>query len=67
VNRVEPLLSVPPDFWQSPSLDQLAELQGVQPLKDISLLFGTWPDDVNDGFEDSILALRRQSPAGRID
>jgi len=56
---------LPSDFWQSPTLEQLAEAQGIQPIQDISALFGSWPGEMDDGFEDSILDLRRQSLAGR--
>lgn len=56
---------LPTDFWQSLTLEQLAEAQGVQPIQDISVLFGSWPGEMDDGFEESILHLRRQSIAGR--
>jgi len=56
---------LPTDFWQSLSIEQLAEAQGVRPIADISALFGTWPDDVNDGFEEAVRSLRLQSLAGR--
>ena len=55
---------IPTDFWKSPTIEELAESQGVRPLNDVSLLFGTWPDDPNDGFEESIRELRQQSTAG---
>jgi hypothetical protein len=42
-------------------LDELAESQGVKPLSEINVLFGTWPGDDQDGFEDDILALRQSS------
>ena len=48
-------------FWDSPSLDELAQTQNVRPLADISALFGTWPGDINDGFEDAIDELRHSS------
>lgn len=55
---------VPMDFWQSPSLDELAEAQGVQPLTDVSFLFGTWPGEDDDGFEETVDKLRLGSMAG---
>jgi len=55
---------LPTDFWQSPSLDQLVELQGVRPLADIASLFGTWPGDPDDGFEEAVRALRIQTSSG---
>lgn len=39
------------DFWESPSLDELAKSQNVQPMANVRALFGTWPGDENDGFE----------------
>ena len=36
--------AVPPsDFRNSPTIEELAEVQGVKPLQNISDLFGTWP------------------------
>lgn len=49
---------LPMSFWQSPSLDQLVELQGTRPLIDVTSLFGTWPGDPDDGFEEDIRILR---------
>jgi hypothetical protein len=45
-------------FWESPSLEDLAQAQDVKPLSDVRVLFGTWPGDTDDGFEDSIDELR---------
>ncbi|MBU1626613.1 hypothetical protein KKB18_04515 [bacterium] len=55
---------IPLDFWQSPSIEELAEMQGVQPIADISVLFGTWPGELDDGFEETIEELRNASYAG---
>ena len=55
---------VPMEFWEAPNLDELAEYQGVKPLADVSRLFGTWPGDPDDRFEEKIRALRQQNPAG---
>lgn len=55
---------VPMDFWRSLSLDELAESQRVKPLSEIKILFGTWPGDELDGFEDDIRVLRQASLAG---
>ena len=46
------------DFWTSPTLDDLAKAQNVGPL-DVDALFGTWPGDDDDGFEETIDELRR--------
>ncbi len=49
-------------FWESPTLDELAKLQNVQPMTNVQALFGTWPGEENDGFEAAIDELRH--PAG---
>ena len=46
------------DFWESPTLDELAQAQNVRPLVDVRALFGTWPGEMNDGFEEAIDELR---------
>jgi len=48
------------DFWNSPTIEELAEAQNVKPLQDIKALFGTWPGEEDDGFEEEITALRQQ-------
>ncbi len=52
---------LPTDFWQSLSIEELAQAQGVRPLNDVSVLFGTWPGEPDDGFEDEVRKLRKQS------
>jgi len=52
-------------FWESPSLDELAVSQNVQPLRDIRALFGTWPGEDDDGFEAAIDDLRHREMSGR--
>ena len=54
---------LPSDFWQSLSIEELAQAQGVQPLRDVSVLFGTWPGEPDDGFEEEVRKLRQQSLA----
>ncbi|MFZ2208145.1 MAG: hypothetical protein WAV22_05710 [Porticoccaceae bacterium] len=49
------------DFWESPSLDELAQAQNVDPMVNIRALFGTWPGEMDDGFEEAIDALRHSS------
>ncbi|MGK2915681.1 MAG: hypothetical protein ACSLE5_14755 [Porticoccaceae bacterium] len=49
------------DFWESPSLDELAQAQNVDPMVDIRALFGTWPGEMDDGFEEAIDELRHSS------
>ncbi len=48
------------DFRNSPTIEELAEAQGVKPLQNISDLFGTWPGEEDDGFEEEIRRLRQQ-------
>ena len=50
-------------FWDSPSLEDLERLQGVQPVYEVVELFGTWPGDDDDGFEEAIDALRHPGGA----
>lgn len=45
-------------FWETPSLEELAQSQHVEPLADVRALFGTWPGEDDDGFEASIDRLR---------
>jgi len=53
--------TVPPsDFRNSPTIEELAEVQGVKPLQNISDLFGTWPGEEDDGFEEEIRRLRQE-------
>jgi hypothetical protein len=52
------------NFWESPSLDELAQSQNVQPLTNVSVLFGTWPGEEDDGFEASIDELRHPDMGG---
>lgn len=46
------------DFWESPTLDELAQAQNVSPMADVRALFGAWPGEMNDGFEEAIDELR---------
>ena len=46
------------DFWKSPTIEELAVAQDVSPLTKIETLWGTWPDEADDGFEESIQTLR---------
>ena len=40
------------------TLDEIAKAQNVKPILDVRVLFGTWPGEVDDGFEESIDELR---------
>ncbi len=55
---------LPSDFWQALSLDELAESQAAVPLQDVTVLFGTWPGDIDDGFEELIRDLRERNVTG---
>lgn len=46
------------DFWESPTLDELAQTQNVTPMMDVRTIFGTWLGDADDGFEEAIDELR---------
>jgi hypothetical protein len=51
------------DFWDSPTLDELAQAQNVTSLVDVRALFGTWPGETDDGFEDAVDELRHTNIA----
>lgn len=52
------------NFWESPSLEELAKAQGVKPIRDASEIIGTWPGEVDDGFEEWIDELRHPERKG---
>ncbi len=52
-------------FWESPTLDELAQSQNVGPLQDVTALFGTWPGEDDDGFESAVDDLRHHTIDGR--
>ena len=47
------------NFWRAMSFEELAAAHGVGPLTNIDALVGTWPGDVDDGFEESVHRLRQ--------
>ena len=49
----------PQNFRHSYTLDEPAAMQNVEPIKDVKSLLGGWPGDVNDGFEEAIIELRK--------
>lgn len=51
------------DFWESPSLEELAVSQKVHQMADVRVMFGTWPGDEDDGFEAAIYELRHPDEA----
>ena len=54
ISVIEPLLVGAKEFHSAPSLQQLAEVQGVAPLTDPKVLIGGWPDaeDIDEFLED---------------
>lgn len=55
---------LPTDFWTSPTIEELAHAQSVEPMTDVTALFGAWPGEADDGFEVTIRSLRNGSLAG---
>lgn len=45
---------------RSLTFEEIARQQGVEPIEDPSELIGGWPGDVDDGFEEALLAWRQQ-------
>jgi len=60
VHREGPVTDI---FWESPTLEELARAQKVRPLTDVQVLFGTWPGDEDDGFEEAVYNLRHTARA----
>ncbi|MDP8238564.1 MAG: hypothetical protein P9X24_05710 [Candidatus Hatepunaea meridiana] len=57
---VETIAIHPLDDQHSPTIEELAETQGVSVMSDVEALFGTWPGENDDGFEDAIHKLRQR-------
>ena len=51
-------LPISREFRESLTIDELAELQNVKPMVDVRALFGIWPDEEDDGFEEAVNELR---------
>jgi hypothetical protein len=43
-----------------PTIDELSESQNVKPMMDVRTLFGTWPGEEDDDFEEAIDELRHR-------
>ncbi len=39
------------DFWRHQTLAEPAKAQGVVPVEDVRVFYGTWPGEPDDGFE----------------
>ena len=64
LQRLTPQGILPPtDFWQSPTIEELAQSQGIHPVRDVRAFFGTWPGEKDDGFEEDIEKLRQANLA----
>jgi hypothetical protein len=51
----EPILVAAGDFWQTFSLDDFAQQQGVSTPRSLDDLLGMWPaDELNDDFEETL-------------
>ncbi len=57
IRRIEPVAS-PRSFWEPASIDELIKEQRVEPVNDLSVLYGSWPGESDDGFEEAIDRLR---------
>ena len=51
-------------FWETPTIDELAARQGVQPVRALHDVMGGWPEEeLDDGFEQAVVAWRRAIPS----
>ncbi len=51
-------IPVPMDFWSNMSIEELAQVQGIKRITNIQSLYGTWPGEIEDEFEELIETLR---------
>jgi hypothetical protein len=59
--RVEVIAPAPADFWQTCSLHEMAQRQGVSVPASLEDLFGGWPaDELNDDFEAAFRVWRER-------
>ena len=63
IGQVEHVPALSQSFWDSPTLENLAQSQDVRPMTDLQALAGTWPGEVDDGFEKAIDDLRHSRAA----
>ena len=52
------------DFWESPTLDELAQAQNAKPIENVETLLGGWPGDVGDDFEEENRRIRQSGIIG---
>ncbi len=46
--------AVEQSYWENLALEELIQRDNVKPLERVEDLFGTWPGDEDDGFEEAI-------------
>ena len=59
--HAESSIPVTTSFWESRTIKELALLQNVRPMEDVGVIFGIWPGEEDDGFEEEIERLRNES------
>lgn len=52
------------DFWDSPTIEELAESQNVKLMTNVRALFGIWSGEEDNGFEVAIDELRHPRVSG---
>ncbi|MFW5640780.1 MAG: hypothetical protein ACOC0H_06425, partial [Thermodesulfobacteriota bacterium] len=52
------------DFWESMTLDELAEAQNARPVTDAETLLSGWPGNPEDGFEEENHKIRQRGMIG---
>ena len=53
------------DFFRQASIESLALVQGVRPAERLEDLVGGWPEDqLDDGFEEAVIAWRLRDSRG---
>lgn len=53
------------EFFHRKSFEALAQEQGVRPVERLEDLLGGWPEDqLDDGFEDAVIAWRLRDARG---
>ncbi len=54
-----------PDFRAEMTIEELVSSQHVSPIMEVDRLFGTWPGQDDDGFEESVHSLRHLEMPGK--
>jgi hypothetical protein len=62
----EPVDATDGSFWSDPSLQELAQVQGVRLVQKLEEVLGGWPEtDLDDGFESEFRRWRGEGAKGR--